>query len=195
MKNLNINYLFLTVLFSPALIGCVPLVAIGVGVGASTGAVISEDRRSGGIFIEDESIELKSARRINQQLGDSVHINVTSFNRIVLLTGEVPNETMKQQAEKLVMSIENVRNIVNEISISSKSSLASRSNDALITSKIKARFLSAQKFQINHIKVVTENQTVYLLGRVKRQEAESAAEIASSTTGVLKVVKVFEYLN
>ncbi len=195
MKNPNINYLFLIVLFSPVLIGCVPLVAIGVGVGASTGAVISEDRRSGGIFIEDESIELKSARRINQQLGDNVHINITSFNRIVLLTGEAPNETMKQQVEKLVMSIENVRNIVNEISISGKSSLASRSNDALITSKIKARFLSAQKFQINHIKVVTENGAVYLLGRVQRQEAESAAEIASSTTGVLKVVKVFEYLN
>ena len=182
-------------LLLPFITSCVPLVAIGVGAGASTGAVMSEDRRTSGIFIEDESIELKSARRINQQLGKDVHINVTSFNRNVLLTGEAPNEEAIKQIKKLVMSVDNVRNIINEISVSEKSSLASRSNDTLITSKVKTRFIGATGFQINHIKIVTENKVVYLMGLVKRNEADKAAEIASSTPGVVKVIRVFEYLN
>lgn len=193
MKNLSINYLL--VLLLPMLISCAPLVAVGVGAGAGTGAVVSEDRRTSGMFIEDEAIELKSNRRIKEQLGNDVRINSTSFNRVVLLTGEAPTETLKQQAEKLVMSVQNVRKIVNEIVIAEKSSLASRSKDTLITSQVKGRFLTKGKFQINHIKVVTENGVVYLLGMVKREEAENAAEIASSTSGVQKVVKVFEYLN
>lgn len=193
MKNLSINYLL--VLLLPMLVSCAPLVAVGVGAGAGTGAVVSEDRRTSGMFIEDEAIELKSNRRIKEQLGNDVRINSTSFNRVVLLTGEAPTETLKQQAEKLVMSVQNVRKIVNEIVIAEKSSLASRSKDTLITSQVKGRFLTKGKFQINHIKVVTENGVVYLLGMVKREEAENAAEIASSTSGVQKVVKVFEYLN
>ncbi len=193
MKNLSINYLL--VLLLPMLVSCAPLVAVGVGAGAGTGAVVSEDRRTSGMFIEDESIELKSNRRIKEQLGNNVRINSTSFNRVVLLTGEAPTETLKQQAEKLVMSVQNVRKIVNEIVIAEKSSLASRSKDTLITSQVKGRFLTKGKFQINHIKVVTENGVVYLLGMVKREEAENASEIASSTSGVQKVVKVFEYLN
>jgi osmotically-inducible protein OsmY len=193
MKNLSINYLL--VLLLPMLVSCAPLVAVGVGAGAGTGAVVSEDRRTSGMFIEDESIELKSNRRIKEQLGINVRINSTSFNRVVLLTGEAPTETLKQQAEKLVMSVQNVRKIVNEIIIAEKSSLASRSKDTLITSQVKGRFLTKGKFQINHIKVVTENGVVYLLGMVKREEAENASEIASSTSGVQKVVKVFEYLN
>lgn len=188
------NWLPFFVLF-PLITGCVPLVAVGVGAGASTGAVISEDRRTSGIFIEDESIELKSARRINQQFGDHVHINVTSFNRNVLLTGEAPDEVVIKKAEKLVMSVDNVRNIINEVKVSEKSSLASRSNDTLITSKVKTRFIGARGFQINHIKIVTENKIVYLLGMVKRAEADDAAELARSTPGVAKVVRVFEYLN
>ena len=194
MQNFSKNG-FILILFLPLVVGCVPLVAIGVGAGASTGAVISEDRRTSGIFIEDESIELKSVRRINQQLGNNVHINVTSFNRNVLMTGEVPNETALQEAEKLVMSVDNVRNIFNEVRIAEKSSLASRSNDTLITSKVKTRFIGARGFQINHVKIVTENKVVYLMGLVRRDEADSAAELASSTPGVARVVKVFEYLN
>ncbi len=171
------------------------MVLTGVGVGAGTGALMTEDRRSSGIFIEDERIELKTSRRIKENLGDSAHVNVTSFNRNVLLTGEVPEESMKKEAEKLAMSIENVQNIFNEITISEKSSLASRSNDTLITSKVKTRFLNNGVFQINHIKVVTENSVVYLLGLVTREEGEAAAQIASTTASVSKVVKVFEYLN
>lgn len=193
MKNLSINYLL--VLLLPMLVSCAPLVAVGVGAGAGTGAVVSEDRRTSGMFIEDEAIELKSNRRIKEQLGNDVRINSTSFNRVVLLTGEAPSEALKDQAEKLVMSVQNVRKIVNEITIAEKSSLASRSRDTLITSQVKGRFLTKGKFQINHIKVVTENGVVYLLGMVKRKEAENAAEIASATSGAQKVVKVFEYLD
>ncbi len=167
----------------------------GVGVGAGTGALISEDRRSSGIFIEDQAIELKASRRINEQLGRDARINVTSFNRNVLLTGEAPNESMKNEAEKLAMSVENVRNVFNEIAISEKSALSVRTNDSLITSKVKGRFLSERKFQINYVKVITENSIVYLLGLVTREEGESAAQIASTTAGARKVVKVFEYLN
>ncbi|MDP1559540.1 MAG: BON domain-containing protein [Nitrosomonas sp.] len=194
MKNLYFNGLLLTLLI-PALVGCVPLFAVGVGAGAGTGAYMSVDRRTSGIFVEDEGIELRTARRISQQLGNSVHINVTSFNRNVLLTGEAPTETAKQEIEKLAMSVQNVRNIVNEIKIAGNTSLHSRSTDAVTTSKVKTRFLHAGQFQINHVKIITENGIVYLMGLVKHREAESAAEIASTTSGVLKVVKVFEFLD
>lgn len=174
---------------------CVPLVATGIGVGAGTGALMSEDRRSTGIFIEDEAIELKASRRITQQLGSNVHINVTSFNRNVLLTGETPNDAMKNEAEKLALSIDNVRKVFNEITLAENSALSSRTNDSIITSKVKGRFISERKFRANYVKVVTENSVVYLLGLVTREEGEDASQIASTTAGVTRVVKVFEYLN
>jgi osmotically-inducible protein OsmY len=192
MKYLNQSWLSL-ILFLPFLAGCVPMFAIGTA--AETGTYVSEDRRTSGMFVEDEGIELKSARRINQQFGNNVHINVTSFNRMVLLTGEAPNATIKADIEKLIMGVDNVRKIYNEIAIAGNTSLPSRSNDTLITSKVKSRFLAEGKFQINHVKIVTENKVVYLLGMVTRQEADSAAQIASATVGVVNVVKVFEYLN
>lgn len=174
---------------------CVPLVATGIGVGAGTGALMSEDRRSTGIFIEDEAIELKTSRRITQQLGGNVHINVTSFNRNVLLTGEAQNEATKSEIEKLALSIDNVRKVSNEITIAENSALSSRTNDSIITSKVKGRFVSERKFRVNYVKVVTENSVVYLLGLVTREEGEDASQIASTTSGVTRVVKVFEYLN
>lgn len=177
------------------LTSCAPMVAVGVGAGAGTGAMVAEDRRTSGIFIEDESIELKGSKRLYEQFGNQAHINITSFNRIVLLTGEVPTETMKEEASRLIRSIENVRNVINEITIGEKSSLGSRSNDTFITSKVKSRFLASGKFQINHIKIITEKGVVFLLGVVKRAEADNATEIARSTSGVVKVVKVFEYLD
>ncbi|WP_074456130.1 BON domain-containing protein [Nitrosomonas eutropha] len=175
--------------------GCAPMILTGVGVGAGAGALMVEDRRSSGMYIDDEGIELKTNRRIGERLGDRVHVNVTSFNRNVLLTGEAPDEFTKKEIEKLAMSIENVQNISNEITIAPKSSLSSRSNDALITSKVKARFINNKVFQMNHIKVVTENGVVYLLGLVTRKEGDTATRIASTTESVLKVVKVFEYLD
>ena len=181
------------IIATPFLVGCVPMFAVGTAAG--TGAYISEDRRTSGMFIEDEGIELKGARRIHQQYGDHVHINVTSYNRIVLLSGEVPTAAIRADVEKLMMGVENVRKIYNELVIAANTTLASRSNDTLITSKVKARFLAERKFQINHIKIVTENEVVFLLGVVTRQEADNAAPIARSTAGVKKVVKAFEYLN
>ncbi|MDN5752299.1 MAG: BON domain-containing protein [Nitrosospira sp.] len=191
MKNTNQKWLLLLVLLFPFLQGCGLLIATGVG----TGVAVSQDRRTSGTFVEDEGIELKSARRISEKFGNKVHVNVTSFNRNVLLTGEAPIENVRKEIGDLVRRIEHVRNVTNEIAIAEISTFMSRSNDTLITSKVKGRFMDAGKFQINHVKVVTENGVVYLLGLANRKEVESAVEIASSTNGVRKVVKVFEYLN
>lgn len=192
MKSLSLRLFVLVLLFS-FLPGCALLLATGVVSGVGTGVAVSQDRRTGGIFVEDEGIEMRAGRRISEKFGHNVHVNVTSFNRNVLLTGEVPSENIKKETGDLVTGVENVRNITNEIAVTGISSFMSRSNDALITSKVKGRFMDAGKFQINHVKVVTENSVVYLLGLVKREEAQSAVEIASSTSGVKKVVKVFEY--
>lgn len=192
MKHLNFSWLsFLVIL--PTLTGCVPMFAIGTAAG--TGTYISEDRRTSGMFIEDEGIELKSSKRITQQFGSNVHINVTSYNRLVLLTGEAPTAEIKADIEKLIMGVDNVRKIYNEITVANATSLASRSNDTLLTSKVKTRFLTERKFQINHVKIVSENAVVYLMGMVTHQEGDNAAQIASGTSGVRKVVKVFEYIN
>lgn len=192
MKYLNSFWLSFVLIY-PFVTGCVPMFAIGTAAG--TGTYISEDRRTSGMFIEDEGIELKSSKRINQQFGDNVHINVTSYNRFVLLTGEAATTEIKAEIEKLIMGVDNVRKIYNEITVAKNTSLASRSNDTLLTSKVKTRFLAERKFQINHVKIVTENAVVYLMGMVTRQEGDNAAQIASQTSGVAKVVKVFEYLN
>lgn len=175
--------------------GCVPMTVTGAGIGASTGALVLEDRRSSRIFIEDEQVELVTTRRIQEKLGDDVHINVTSFNRNILLTGEALTETARNEIFKLAANVENVRNIFNEVAIAPKSSLTARSNDALITSKVKSGFLNNGFFQTNHVKVVTESNVVYLTGIVKRAEGEKAAELASGTPSVIKVIKVFEYLD
>lgn len=191
MKYLNWHWLSLLLCF-PLLTGC-PMYSVSTASGSNS--YISEDRRTSGIFIEDEGIELKASRRIHQQFGNSVHINVTSYNRIVLLTGEAPTEAVKTNIERLIMGVENVRRIHNEIAIAANTALSSRSSDTLLTSKVKARFLAERKFQINHVKIVTENGIVYLLGMVTREEGDNAAQIASLTSGVRKVVKAFEYLN
>jgi osmotically-inducible protein OsmY len=171
--------------------GCAPVV---VGGAAATGIMVAEDRRTIGTITEDEAIELKAISRIGQKVKDA-HINVTSYNRMVLLTGEVPDEAAKATAEKIARAIENVRGVYNELQVAGVSSLASRANDSYLTSKVKARFLDAQRFSPLHVKVVTENGVVYLLGLVKRKEAEDATEIARTTSGVRKVVRVFEYLD
>ena len=189
MKRLNQKGLLFAVLLVPFVSGCALLVATGVG----TGVAMSQDRRTNGTFIEDEAIEMKSDRRISEKYGGNVHVNITSFNRHVLLTGEAPSEAAKADVGDLVNKVENVRSVVNEIAVGPVSTFASRSDDTLITSKVKGRFMDGGAFQINHVKVVTENGVVYLLGLVNRHEAESAVRIASSTSGVRKVVKVFEY--
>ena len=147
-----------------------------------------------GTMTEDESIELKASSCIGEKLNDA-HVNVTSYNRMVLLTGEVPDASAKATAEKIARAVENVRGIFNELQVAGNSALTARSNDSYLTSKVKARFIDGRKFNALHVKVVTESNVVYLLGLVKRQEANDATEIARTTGGVQKVVRVFEYLD
>ena len=194
MQYLDLRSLLLVFFLLPFLSGCALVVAGGVAAGVGTGVAMSQDRRTSGMFVEDQSIEFRSGRLIAEKFGSDVHVNATSFNRNVLLTGEAPSETIKEEIGDLVSSVENVRNVTNEIIVGSPSSFASRSNDTLITSLVKGRFMDVGPFQANHVKVVTEGSVVYLLGLVNGQEAENATEIARLTNGVNKVVKVFEYI-
>ncbi|MBI3523727.1 MAG: BON domain-containing protein [Betaproteobacteria bacterium] len=176
---------------TPVLAGCFGAAAVGVGAGV----MIAADRRPTETYLTDEGIQVRSGNRISEKLGDRAHVNVTSYNRSVLLTGEVPDAAAKAEAERLVGGVPNVKAISNELQIAGVSSLGSRSNDTYITSKVKARFIDAGKFAVNHVKVVTEAGVVYLLGLVTRGEAEAAVETARTTGGVLKVVRMFEIIS
>lgn len=175
---------------APALTGCVPVAAVGVG----TGVLVFSDRRPTETFIADEAIETRAGNRINEKFGDRAHVNVTSYNRAVLLTGEVPSDTAKAEAEKLAAAVPNVRAITNELLVAGPSAYGARGNDSYVTSKVKARFVDANKFAPNHVKVVTEGGTVFLLGLVTQRESDAAVEIARTTGGVQKVVRVFDII-
>lgn len=175
----------------PAVSGCA---AVVIGGAAATGVVMAEDRRTVGTITEDQGIELKAASRIEEKAKDA-HINITSYNRMVLLTGEAPSNAVRADIEKIARAVENVRGIYNEIAVVGNSSLSSRTNDAYLTGKVKARFVDGQKFNAVHVKVVTESNVVYLLGMVNRKEADDATEIARTTSGVQKVVRLFEFLD
>ncbi len=175
----------------PLIQGCFPVVATGV----SAGAAMVSDRRTSGSYVEDEGIEWKVAGRIRERFGDSVHINVTSYNRNVLLTGEAPNETVRSELDRIVAGVENVRGVINEVAIGPNSALTARGNDTLITSNVKARFVDSGSFSAHNVKVVTEANVVFLLGVVTRNEADAAAEVARTSKGVRKVVRVFEYIS
>ncbi len=188
----NLVLLATLALVPPVLGGCIPLL---VGGAATTGVLVAADRRSVGSVTEDQEIELKVAERVRDSYQDRIHINATSYNRIVLLTGEVPSAAIKAEIEKTVASINNVRGVHNEIAVSeTTSTLSNRAHDSFVTSKVKARFVDAAKFQPNHVKVVTERGVVYLLGLVTREEAEQAVEIARTTSDVKRVVKLFQYI-
>lgn len=171
--------------------GCAFLAAAG-GIGAT--ALMVDDRRTTGMYIEDENIEWKAIGRLRHGF-EGAHVNATSFNRRVLLTGEAPNEDAKKRLEETARAIESVKEVINEVQVAGASSLASRGNDALITSNVKARMLGNGKFSPNHVKVVTEAGVVYLLGLVSPAEGDAAVEIARTTSGVGHVVKVFEYIS
>ena len=171
--------------------GCIALVAGG----AVAGGLSLNDRRTGGAQIEDQSIELKSGGRIRDAIGgDKGHINVTSYNRIALITGEVPADADKAAAEKAVAGIEGVTNVVNELEVGPNSTLSTRSSDTVITGRVKSALIDAKDIQSSAIKVVTERGNVYLMGRVSEREATRASDIARSQPSVLKVVRVFEIL-
>ena len=176
-------------LLGGALTACIPLI---IGGAAAGGALVATDRRTSGAQLEDEGIELRANSRIRGSVGDSTHVNVTSYNRQALITGEAPNEQQKQLVEQIVKGTDNVGSVVNEMTIGFVSSLARRSNDALVSGRIKASILDSKDLFLNAFKVFTENGTVYLMGRVTQREADRAT--TRSTPGVSKVIRVFEIL-
>jgi osmotically-inducible protein OsmY len=172
--------------------GCAPLV---VG-GAAAGTAAAVDRRTAGVFVGDQEIELRALTRLNEAFPQKTdNISATSYNRQVLLTGQVPDDATRTRASEIVRGIPDVRNVFNELSVSGVTSLTSDANDLAVTSKVKGRLLRSEQVSGTAIKVVTEAGTVYLMGLVSRAEAATAAEIARTTSGVLKVVTLFEYLD
>lgn len=180
----------LVTLAAVSLGGCAALV-VGGAVGT---AFVFSDRRTSGVLLEDQAIELKAANRIREAVGERGHVNVTSYNRTVLLTGEVASEADRNAIEQTVSRIANLRSTLNELAVMGSSSVAARSNDAILTSKVKASYLDAKDIQANAIKVVTERGSVFLMGRLTEREATRAAELARGVSGVQKVVRVFEIL-
>lgn len=173
-----------------ALQGCVPVL---VGAGGAAAVTSLEDRRSTGAQIDDESIEIRASNRVSDRFGDRVHVNVTSYNRIALITGEVPDERAREEVEKIVLAVPNVRGVTNDLQIAGLSSFGSRTNDSYLTTKVRGRLLDTKRISPVHVKVVSEAGVVYLMGIVTDAEADEAVEIARTTGGVRKVVKVFEY--
>lgn len=171
--------------------GCAAVVVGGAAVGT---AMVATDRRTSGTQLEDQNIELKALTRISETVGDRGHVNVTSYNRMVLLTGEVASEADRTALEQGIGRIEGVRSIVNELAVMGSSSFTARSNDTVLTSMVKASFVDAKDLQSNAFKVITERATVYLMGRVTEREAARAAELARGVSGVQKVVRVFDIL-
>ena len=190
---LRIAVLCLSVsLLGAGLSACAPLL---VGGAMGTGVLVATDRRTSGAQLEDQGIELKARSRLRDQFGDRARIIVTSFNRRVLLTGDVPSAADKAAAERTVAAVENVKVIVNELGIQSSPSLTARSADALVTARVKAALLDADDVQANSIKVVTERGVTYLMGLVTQQEADRATEITRRMPGVQGVVRVFELIS
>lgn len=171
---------------------CAPLIVGGAMAGT---ALVATDRRTTGIQLEDQAIELKAMNRVREVLGDRGRVSVTSYNRIALITGEAANEADKASAEQAVSRVENLRSVVNELAILAPSSFTSRSNDVILAGKVKASFVDAKDLQANAFKVVADRGAIYLMGRVTEREANRATEIARTVPGVLKVVKVFELVS
>jgi osmotically-inducible protein OsmY len=172
---------------------CVPVVAGGV---ATAGAMVS-DRRSSGTFIDDETIELKAVKAIGDNFGSKdIHANITSYNRHVLITGEVSTEANKAKAESAIKSIDNnIKRVTNDLKVAPNSEVSARVKDSYITSKVKAEFIKRNLFPATYVKVITEAGTVYLMGIVTKKEADDAVNLARNTPDVKQVVKVFEYID
>jgi osmotically-inducible protein OsmY len=177
---------------SALLAGCVPVIVAG----AAGTALVATDRRSAGAQFDDATIEAKVGQFANSRWGDRAHVSVTSYNGVVLITGEVPDEAGKAAITESAKGTDRVRSVQNELVVAPPSELGSRSNDTYLTSVVKTRFLEAtDKFSATHVKVVTDRGVVYLMGLVRRPEIDSAAQIAASTKGVARVVKVVEYID
>ncbi len=172
-----------------ALSACAPLLIGGAIVG---GSMVATDRRTSGTQVDDQAIELKGIKRVNETIGDRGSVSVTSYNRIALLTGTTTSEADKAAVERSISAIENVRSVINEIAVGTAASFGNRSNDTYLTSKVKASIVDTKDIQVNAFKVVTERGIVYLMGRVTERESNRVADIARGVSGVQKVVKVFE---
>ncbi len=169
--------------------GCFGLVAGGI----AASAVVVSDRRSTGIVVDDESIENGTLLEAKKQFGNGTHLNITSYNQSVLLSGEVFNEAQKTGIEELVRRNRNVKTVYNELAIEPVASFAGVSTDSALTARVKARLVDAKGVSANHVKVVSERKIVYLMGILNRGEAEIATEVARTTSGVTRVVRLFEY--
>jgi osmotically-inducible protein OsmY len=186
---MSMRRISLALVLGGTLAGCAPLLLGGAMVG---GTMMFSDRRTAGTQVEDKAIELKAGNRLKEVIGDRSHVNVNSYNRTVLLTGEAATEADKAAIEQTVQKVDNVRSTVNELEVTIPSALSTRSNDALISGKVRATFIDARDLQVNAFKIVTERAVVYLMGRVSEREATRATELARSVGGVQKVVRVFE---
>ena len=192
---LRLHPLLLAAAFAAAAVslsGCLPLVVGAAAVGGT--ALVATDRRSVGAQADDEAIELKIANVRNTRWGDQVHVNVTSYNGIVLLSGEAPDAGIKSAMEEIARTTNPVKRVHNEIEVRPATPMSERTNDTYITSKVKARFVDQSAFAATQVKVVTERGVVYLMGIVRKDEGDAAARVASTTSGVVRVVKLFEYL-
>jgi osmotically-inducible protein OsmY len=186
-----LSMILVGVALGTALSACAPIVMGG----AVMGSLVATDRRTSGAQLEDEGIELRAASRIRDNLGERGHVNVNSYNRRVLLTGEVPSAQDKQLVEQIVTRVDNVQSVVNELAVLGNATLTQRSSDTLVTGRVKAAMVDARDIFANAYKVVTERGTTYLMGRVTQREADRATEITRATTGVQKVVRVFEIIS
>ena len=176
-------------LLALSLQACVEMAVVGAG----TAALAVSDRRTTGVQVDDEGIELRATNRVGERFGLKVHVNITSFNRNVLVTGEVPDTKTKDEIEKMILGVPSVRGVTNELQVIDATSIMSRATDTTITGKVKARLFDSGKLNPIHVKVVTENAIVYLLGIVTEGEANAAVEVARTTGGVRKVVRIFDY--
>lgn len=180
-----------TTLVLLTLTACAPIL-IG---GAVTAVALTEDRRSSGAFVDDENIENRALLKVKSRFGDQVHVNITSYNRHVLLSGEANSDAVKRGVEDEVSTVPGIKRVFNEMAVGPQAGVIAVSNDTRLTTIVKTRFLEANRFQANHVKVITEANVVFLMGIVKRAEADAATQLASTTSGVSRVVRLFEYLD
>ena len=191
MKFLQLRTTGAVLVLATCMTACAPFLVAGV----AGSALVATDRRTSGTQLEDETIELRASAKVRDTFGEKVHVNVTSYNRQVLLTGEVPTERERQAVSAIVEKVENVKSVANELSAMPNASLGSRSNDLVVTGKIKATLIDSRDLFANAFKVVTERNTVYLMGRVTQREADSATALIRNVGGVNKVVRMFEIIS
>jgi osmotically-inducible protein OsmY len=194
---MNIGKKLIFISLIPLLLSGCAAAVVGVGAAAGTTATVAHDRRTTGTFIEDQAIELKAIKSFfsDKEINDSSHINVTSYNTVVLITGETPDENIRDRIVNIVRDIPKVTHVYDELTIAAPSSWTSRSSDSLITSKVKTKLLTLENLDGTRVKVVTEKGVVYLMGLITRAESDDATRETQQTGGVQKVVKLFQYLD